>query len=224
MSSALSISPYAAGLLSGPLRRGRALGHGFAVFGEEVIAVTAPGAPRMPNGIEGELPLSPGDMVLVGEGALRSASATLAAGPTWDPRPTPRVSLRLASTLALDVDRLVGWGPGLTPLGDDILAGRLAARALRGREADVPQPPGATTALSRTLLRRAALGELPEPAHRLLEEGDPEPLLHFGASSGRGILLGLACDGAANGGPWCRSCSFGLPLPNGWSTVEVLAC
>jgi hypothetical protein len=49
-----------------------------------------------------------------------------------------------------------------------------------------------TTSLSATLLRHAADGELPEPAHALLERGDPEPLRRFGQSSGRCLLLGLA--------------------------------
>jgi hypothetical protein len=44
-----------------------------------------------------------------------------------------------------------------------------------------------TTALSRTLLRLAAQGSVPEAAHRLLEEGDLNPLLDFGATSGTGI-------------------------------------
>jgi hypothetical protein len=49
-----------------------------------------------------------------------------------------------------------------------------------------------TTLLAATLLRHGAHGELPGPAHALLERGDSEPLCRFGHASGRGLLLGLA--------------------------------
>jgi hypothetical protein len=52
-----------------------------------------------------------------------------------------------------------------------------------------------TTTLSATLLRLAARGHLPEPAHALVENGDIGPLLDFGATSGKGIALGLAFAG-----------------------------
>lgn len=35
------------------------------------------------------------------------------------------------------------------------------------------------------------MGDLPEPAHLLLEDGDVEPLLRFGSTSGKGMILGL---------------------------------
>jgi hypothetical protein len=190
-------APFAAALLAGSRRTGTALGHGYVQIGDDVLAVTPPGAPRMPNGIEGELELEPGETVTVGGGELRAAAGSLATGELWDPRPRPRVSLSLSPEPSVDLPALAGRGPGLTPLGDDVLVGWIAAAALAGEDASelAEDAGGRTTALSRTLLRLAARGELPEPAHRLLEHGELEPLLRFGASSGRGIAFGLALHG-----------------------------
>jgi hypothetical protein len=92
---------------------------------------------------------------------------------------------------------LVGLGPGLTPLGDDVLVGYLGACTLFGDGAErecvafAELLAARTSSLSATLLRLAAQGHLPEAAHCLLEDGDPEPLLDWGASSGLGLLVGL---------------------------------
>jgi hypothetical protein len=103
----------------------------------------------------------------------------------------------------------------LTPLGDDILVGRLAS----GRNGVAAS--AGTTRLSRVLLRRAALGELPEPAHALLEDGDPGPLLRLGSTSGRGILLGLAEPAEALG---ADAFTLELPLPSGPASFRVSLC
>jgi hypothetical protein len=67
-----------------------------------------------------------------------------------------------------------------------------------------------TTSLSATLLRLAARGALPEAAHRVLENGDPKPLLAWGASSGSGLLAGLGLYGATK----CRAAqTLELALP-----------
>ena len=100
-----------------------------------------------------------------------------------------------------DVTRLVGRGPGLTPLGDDVLAGWLAVRAAADPDpavADaVRRSLGATTSLSATLLDCALHGEaLPELTAWTRALGTPaEPvaeraLLAVGASSGAGLLAG----------------------------------
>ena len=93
------------------------------------------------------------------------------------------------------VPTLAGVGPGLTPFGDDVLTGYVAGQALLGEQdasAIAELAARRTTALSATLLRHAATGELAEPAHALVLNGDIEPLLCFGSSSGVGIALGLA--------------------------------
>jgi hypothetical protein len=198
MTVALSATPFARDLLCGPPKLGTGIGQGYALIGNRVLAVTTPGALRMPNGIEADLRLVPGETVLVGGGELRTPHGTVALGRLWDPRPTPRFELSLASPPRIDLESLAGRGPGLTPLGDDLLVGYLAAAALAGHGLPdlAERAAGRTTALSGTLLLLAAQGCLPEAAHRLLEDGDPEPLQHFGATSGRGIAFGLALYGA----------------------------
>jgi hypothetical protein len=44
-------------------------------------------------------------------------------------------------------------------------------------------------------LNLASRGALAEVAHRLLVDGDPVPLLRFGATSGKGIAFGLTLFG-----------------------------
>jgi hypothetical protein len=69
-----------------------------------------------------------------------------------------------------------------------------------------------TTSLSGTLLRLAAEGCVPEAAHRLLEDGDPEPLLAWGATSGSGLLTGLGLYVASVDSEVVRSLDVTLPL------------
>lgn len=95
----------------------------------------------------------------------------------WTRRPdvTPVAAVRVApdampahaTEVAVDAERwagLVGWGPGLTPAGDDILAGMLVALHHRPAERDrlaaavLPHATRRTTALGATLLREAAAG------------------------------------------------------------------
>lgn len=97
---------------------------------------------------------------------------------------------------------LVGRGEGLTPLGDDVLAGWLAAHRALGIatpevDAAVRASLARTTLLSATLLDCALQGEvLPEYAAWLRALGtDDEPVrvraLHdVGATSGAGLHLG----------------------------------
>jgi hypothetical protein len=96
------------------------------------------------------------------------------------------------------LDHLLGRGPGLTPLGDDVLAGWFAARAAAGRPdhvlaAAVRRRLGVTTLLSATLLDCAVHGEvLPQLAAWLADPGPAtaEALLAVGATSGAGLMAG----------------------------------
>ncbi len=108
------------------------------------------------------------------------------------------------------VGRLLGRGPGLTPAGDDLLCGALAATALFGLPGTalaaavldrLASSDRATTSLSRQLLLRAAAGDgLPELRElgRTLCLPDPAAsrpawrrLLRIGHSSGAALGLGL---------------------------------
>ena len=161
----------------------------------------------MPNGIECELPLEPGAPVRVGGGCVSAAGTSVVLGADWDPVPVPKIRLSTQHRFIPDPMALAGRGEGLTPAGDDLLVGYVAGLVLfQGSRdsaaaiADVAAP--RTTLLSAALLRHAANGELPEPAHTLLTGGDPGPLLRFGRSSGRAIMKGLAlaCQGGSTDG------------------------
>jgi hypothetical protein len=114
------------------------------------------------------------------------------------------------------VPALLGLGPGLTPLGDDVLAGWLAAAvAARHPRLDAVrstvalQASGRTTTLSTTLLACAARGEgIPQLRDLLVGvtrqdlgavERSARDLLEVGDTSGAGLLLGVAAalEGAA---------------------------
>jgi hypothetical protein len=178
-------------------RTGCSAGHGYLLFGDLVLALTPRGAPRMPNGIECDVAAPAGAPARIVGGALEVGGTRLLAGPLWDPVPSVRVRPRTGARYVPDAERIAGRGAGLTPAGDDLLigyaaglvlfhGGSAASRAIAGRAG--PR----TTALSATLLWHAARGELPEPAHALLERGDARPLLAWGHSSGRYLMLGLA--------------------------------
>lgn len=205
--TAVSVSRPLRRLIEGPQREGIGLGCGYVDLDGYVLAITAPGAPRMPNGIECDLRVGTGDRVRVGGGAVEAQGTRVIPGISWEPVPVPRVVPR--TTMRMDVDPawLAGRGPGLTPAGDDLLAGYAAGlvlfrsdRAAARRIADMAC--GRTTSLSATLLRHACAGELPEPAHDLLERGDAGPLERWGHSSGRWLKLGLAlaCSGDTSQG------------------------
>ena len=198
-----SVSAPVLPLFAAPSRAGTALGAGYVDFGGYVVALTRPGRPRMPNGIECAASPAAGEACWIGGGRMLAGGLEVLPGPAWDPVPEARLRPPPPEgPVEVDVLRLAGRGDGLTPAGDDLLAGYAAALVLFGGRrgeaeaiAEVAAP--RTTALSATLLRHAARGELPEPAHALLERGDPEPLLRFGHSSGRCILKGLAAGAAA---------------------------
>jgi hypothetical protein len=108
-----------------------------------------------------------------------------------------RVKLLVERRFKPCVELLAGRGRGLTPSGDDLLCGYASGLVLwHGRTeqaARIAEAAAARTSLlSATLLRCAARGELPEPAHALLARGDPAPLRRFGHTSGSALLVGLA--------------------------------
>lgn len=201
MTRALSTSTAVLGLLAGPVLEGTGLGQGYVLLDGYVLALTRPAAPRMPNGVECALTVAQGQRVLVGDGRIEAHGEQVLPGPAWDPRPAVHFRPAWPRAVVIAPYRLAGLGPGLTPAGDDILCGYAAGLELfYGRDEEAPAIAAAaaarTTSLSATLLRHAARGELPEPAHALLERDDRGPLLRFGGTSGRCLLFGLAVAGA----------------------------
>jgi hypothetical protein len=104
------------------------------------------------------------------------------------------------------VAALAGRGPGLTPAGDDVLAGYAGWRYADGAPVALDAPRGSPIGLA--YLRCAERGELPEAARRTLEAaraGDAalaarraRVLAGWGATSGGAMLCGMA---AAAGSP-----------------------
>jgi hypothetical protein len=121
---------------------------------------------------------------------------------------TPRSRGAGLVTFAPEVDArsvamLVGRGDGLTPLGDDVVCGWLAAR----RAAGVPTPAvdeavrrllPRTTTFSASLLACALAGEVADPVAAYLRslgtsraDAARAELEVFGQSSGRGLAHGI---------------------------------
>ena len=136
--------------------------------------VVALGAPGMPNGMTATAPVG--------------ATIELRGTPVWDPIPfvkarpplpgDPRAAAFAAALIARDAaaaraaaERLIGLGPGLTPEGDDLLAGALAVSAVLDGPLEGVLPDDLrerTTRLSATLLELAVRGAVMEPVHGLL--------------------------------------------------------
>jgi len=187
-------------LLFGPKAYGSAMTPRHLVFGGYVVSLTALGAPRMPNGVETTVEGRIGQRARVGGGSLSIGRQVLEPGPGWNPRPSFSSFHCLAPGPEPQAALYAGRGAGLTPAGDDLLAGYVAGLVLLHGETKraaqlVNELAGRTAPLSATLLRHAARGEVPEPVHILLASGDTRPLLAFGHSSGIAWLRGLVSAG-----------------------------
>jgi uncharacterized protein DUF2877 len=170
------------------------------LFGRYVVSLTGPGEPRMPNGVETSFEAGVGQRATVGGGLLRVGSRVLDPGPGWNPRPSFAPFHCLAPGPEPQAELYAGHGAGLTPAGDDLLAGYIAGLVLLHGETKRPaqlakEAARRTVPLGATLLRHAASGEVPEPVHILLATGDTRPLLAFGHSSGIAWLRGLVSAG-----------------------------
>ena len=193
-----SASPLLQALLEGPLTRGQVLDRRRVAFGEYVVVLTAPGAPRMPNGIESEVGLKAGDRVAAGGGRFVRGREAFDLGLPWNPRPTVSVAhVWPPGPAPVTVEAglgpvwqehvLAGYIAGLVLLHhQEVRAGRLAEAAAARSEPDVA-----------TMLRHAALGEVPEPVHSLFESGKPGSLMAYDAGRGAAWLRGLVSAGYA---------------------------
>jgi Protein of unknown function (DUF2877) len=188
-------------------RRGRVVGRGREaayVDADGFIVVLSVGPPVLPNGAQvGRLPS-------VGDGFEAPI------GEVWDPTISGSADLEVSGpddlvravetrdpSLAAAVGaRLIGRGGGLTPEGDDLVAGVAAVvasspwpgadawlEALVGRDLRAR-----TTALSATLLELAVRGMGPEPLQALFagDAGALARLQALGHSTGRAYARGAA--------------------------------
>ena len=106
----------------------------------------------------------------------------------------------MAGRMSVAAARLAGLGEGLTPAGDDVLAGFAAWRWASG--APVALAAARCAPLGREYLRCAERGELPAPAAAVMSAiraGDAAAarrraagLAEWGASSGAALLWGMA--------------------------------
>jgi hypothetical protein len=139
-----------------------------------------------------------------------AAALTVVAPPP--PELTAGLDALAAGDVASGVAALAGRGEGLTPAGDDALAGFAAWRWARA--APVTLPVQRCAPLGRDYLRCAERGELPQPAASVLEAilaADAAAaarraggLAGWGASSGAAQLWGLAAGAAQTTGPQMR--------------------
>lgn len=169
-------------------------------FGSYVVSLTSPGGPRMPNGIVCDADTEPGAAIEIGRGGLRIGAELVTPEEAWNPRPQFEPFPVNQVVDQIDVGYLAGRGPGLTPAGDDLLAGYAAGLTLlHGLEEQaaliVQQATPLTNSLSATLLLHAGRGEVPEPVHTLLNSGDTGDLLRFGHTSGLWWFKGLVLAG-----------------------------
>ena len=111
----------------------------------------------------------------------------------------PGLDALVRGDLAAGVALLAGRGDGLTPAGDDVLAGYAGWMAAAGTPVAVADAAAdRTTALSLAYLRCAERGELPAAAEALIAARDApaaarsaRALRRWGASSGRALMLGM---------------------------------
>jgi hypothetical protein len=215
-----------------------------------VMALLARGAVALPFGIRTPIPaavapwraLRVGDAVTIRDGRVELPGASLVLRRWWRP-PVVRAlrgGLALKDGLAAlhaalpdapacrDVDpgappaRLLGLGPGLTPYGDDVLAGRLIAAVAWGGEVGLASQVratarAATTAVSEVWLLEAAQGRAVPEAVGLVDAvsaGAPQrvraalgPLLAVGSTSGHGLAAGILRSGRSAPGQSAVACA-----------------
>lgn len=176
-----------------------------------VLSVCLPEAVRLPTSLV-TTTLPPQGAARVGNGALSVDDVSWRVRRWWRPaRPSGLVRPTGSATYVdLDPARLLGAGPGLTPAGDDVLAGALVAahavddprlpgwqRSLRGLLAT-----GRTTAVSRAMLECALEGYATPELADFVEAACARPvddealdrarsrLLHVGHTSGSALMAG----------------------------------
>ena len=166
---------------------------GYIRFGDDFILVATPRSPRGPltliaPGLHAA-PLRPGDRAWIDD-ALHVGPHTIPLTPTPCPRPKLGAGWRAALDVLPrpslldtgDLTRLAGVGEGLTPVGDDILAGYAYIKGT------VPFMTSLCSPLGRAYIRCAARGELPEVVARVLESRDEATARR---RARRGVAVGI---------------------------------
>jgi hypothetical protein len=184
-------------------------GGAYVRIGDAWLLVAPVRAPAGPLSVlvRDAAPLAPGDWIRIDARRARVVppvpagplqpgwQAALAAAVGEVPAMPPAIAQRIA-----DPEALPGLGEGLTPAGDDVLAGYAAWRHAGGEPVRIAA--GRCSPIGRAYLRCAERGELPDVAARVLQAvraGDAgsaarraRGLARWGASSGGAILWGMA--------------------------------
>jgi hypothetical protein len=184
-----------------------------AAYGEDdgFVAVLTVEPPVLPNGVQvarlpavGEVVVAHGE---VWDPTIRGSADLAADGPD---DLVHAVQSRDPSSAAAAGARWIGRGGGLTPEGDDLVAGVAAVVASSPWPASLKEAwlgalvgrdlRARTTALSATLLELAVRGMGPEPLQALLagDAGALSRLVALGHSTGRAIARGAAVGLLAN--------------------------
>jgi len=215
----------------------------YLAVGDDLLALVAAGAVRLPCAavLAGDGPPPSGGHLAAGGGGVWDGERPVAAVRRWfdptvrvggvDPDAVAHVAARVhavtppdpavpgaaveavAADPAAAVDGLVGRGGGLTPAGDDLLAGCLAALRARGApgsealgEAVLRRARARTSRLSAALLAAADRGAVVPEAAAVLRavagggphlDGATDRLLGLGHTSGWYLAAGLAVGCAA---------------------------
>ena len=188
-------------VLFGPIVRAKVYARGHVRVGDYVVAITSPGAPRMPNGVECELSVRPRARVAVGAGRVVVDGTAVNVGPEWDCVPASPLRQRPLPAGPEPLVQLVSERPAaFIRDADAVVAGYVAGIALLHgqveRAARIAEAAAArTTPLAATLLRHAAAGEVPEVLHTFFATGDPQDLLHAPGLAGHSWIRGLISAG-----------------------------
>jgi Protein of unknown function (DUF2877) len=187
------------------------------MVGDGAVSWTSPVGPVVVRAVREWAPARPGQGAVAASALAAVGTVLSGAGLSGaDPGVDSRLVAGLADA-ARDYDasaavaaRLLGSGPGLTPSGDDVLAGFLAGAFAFGldaaalRQAIAVLAPARTTALSAALLWHSARGECINELAAVValltgqrRPGPEEPgravsrLLSVGHSSGAALAMGL---------------------------------
>jgi hypothetical protein len=188
-------------LLYGPLVSGKVYSPGHLRFGDYVVSITRPGSLRMPNGIECDLKVRLREKVAMGGGRLVVGATVVSPGAVWNPVPSfikPRGLLPAGPEPLLPISATPDGRSMST--GDCVLAAYVAGLVLlhgqRDRAGRVAERAAArANAMSATMFRHAALGEVPEGVHILLATGETNHLVSSRDPSGPAWLRGLVSAG-----------------------------
>jgi Protein of unknown function (DUF2877) len=208
-------TPLAARPGAGVVRSGTGL-----LVGDALVALH--GARPWVGLLPGPVEMRRSAALVVEAASWAAAHSALLAHPYREPARRALELLRAGDVVGT-VGLLCGLGPGLTPAGDDAVAGMLLAMRALGGAGSQAQLQSAlraarTTALSLAVLECAAAGQSIAPVHQLLEAAARQDRVAAVAAAGA-----LAEVGASSGADLCFGLLAALSAATDPQTVQVLS-